>query len=58
MTMDRHTDKDRDPKPPYAPQHVDEIEDLDVEELDDEDLDDDDLEDAEGEDEDLDAPRR
>jgi hypothetical protein len=51
--MDRHTDKDRDPKPPYAPQHVDE-----VEELDDEDLEDDDLEDAEGEDEDLDAPRR
>ena len=56
--MDRHTDKDRDPKPPYAPQHVDEVEELDDEELDDEDLDVDDLENAEGEDEDLDAPRR
>ena len=57
--MDRHTDKDRDPKPPYAPQHVDEVEEIDDEEVDDdEELDDDALEDAEGEDEDLDAPRR
>lgn len=51
--MDRRTDKDPDPKTPYAPRHVDE-----VEELDDEDLDDADLDDAEGEDEDLDTPRR
>ena len=51
--MDWQTDKDRDPKQPNAPEHVDE-----VKELDDEDLDDEDLDDAEGEDEDLDAPRR
>ena len=51
--MDRRTDKDPDPKTPYAPRHVDEVEELDDEELDDADLDD-----AEGEDEDLDTPRR
>ncbi|HEU5188283.1 MAG TPA: hypothetical protein VFX14_01200 [Methylomirabilota bacterium] len=56
--MDRRTDKDPDPKTPYAPRHVDEVEELDDEELDDEDLDDADLGDAEGEDEDLDTPRR
>ena len=51
--MDRRTDKDPDPKTPYAPRHVDEVEELDDAELDDADLDD-----AEGEDEDLDTPRR
>jgi hypothetical protein len=47
--MDKHRNKDQDPKPPSPPQGMDE-----VEALDDEDLDEDELDDEEGEDEDLD----
>ena len=53
--MDRHTDKDRYPKQPLAPQPVDEVEELDDEDLDVEN--EEDLDDAEDEDEDPDVRR-